>query len=171
MIKNILPHGSNGILAVFESPCNPTFAYKINGPAVKYLGVGGFHDSRYDHLEESSLLQDLDKYSVRESAYSYIPLEQDTCPWTVRVFPSEAFKESYTSNMPTIFTVVVELIFGFSSGVFLMYDWWVERRQNIIIQLAVMNNGNDNNGAPKDSSPPIADISQMAHFSSPTCTG
>jgi hypothetical protein len=140
LIKNILPHGSNGILAVFESPCNPTFAYEINGPAVKYLGVGEFHDSRYDHLEESSLLQDLDKYRVRESAYSYIPLEQDTCPWTVRVFPSEAFEESYTSNMPIIITVVVVLIFGFSSAVFILYDWWVERRQKIVMQSAVRSN-------------------------------
>jgi hypothetical protein len=140
MIKNILPQGSDGILAVFESPCNPTFTYEINGPTVKYLGVGNVHDSGYDHLEKSSLLQDLDKYSVGKSSYSYIPLEQDSCPWTVRVYPAVAFVESYTSNMPIIFTVVVLLVFGFSSGIFLMYDWYVRRRQRIVMASAVRSN-------------------------------
>ena len=29
LIKGILPEGSNGIVAVFENPCNPTFTYQV----------------------------------------------------------------------------------------------------------------------------------------------
>ena len=29
LIKSILPRGSNGIIVVFENPCNPTFTYQI----------------------------------------------------------------------------------------------------------------------------------------------
>lgn len=53
MIKNILPAGSHAVV-VFENPCSPTFTYAINGPTVKFLGTGDFHQAKYDHLEESS---------------------------------------------------------------------------------------------------------------------
>ena len=56
MIKNILPPNSNGVLAVFEAPCNPVFTYEINGPLVKYLGVGDHHDPVRDSISCASYL-------------------------------------------------------------------------------------------------------------------
>ncbi|KAL7569517.1 hypothetical protein ACA910_013892 [Epithemia clementina (nom. ined.)] len=137
MIKNLLPDGMIGILAVFESPCNPVFTYEINGQSVKYLGVGDFHDSRYKDMEMSSTLQNLNKFDVGEIAYSYVPLEQDTCPWTVRVFPSAKFEARYKSTNPIIFTVVAALIFIFTTTVLVFYDRYVERRQHIVMESAV----------------------------------
>ncbi|KAL7572637.1 hypothetical protein ACA910_010388 [Epithemia clementina (nom. ined.)] len=137
MIKHILPHGTNGILVVFESPCNPVFTYEINGQSVKYLGVGDFHDSKYDYLERSSTLQNLSDFYVGETLYSYVPLEQDTCPWTVRVFPSAKFEEEYKSANPITFTIVAALIFIFTTTVLVFYDRWVERRQHIVMESAV----------------------------------
>ncbi|KAL7569519.1 hypothetical protein ACA910_013893 [Epithemia clementina (nom. ined.)] len=137
MIKNLLPDGMIGILAVFESPCNPVFTYEINGQSVKYLGVGDFHDSRYKDMEMSSTLQNLNKFDVGEIAYSYVPLEQDTCPWTVRVFPSAKFEARYKSTNPIIFTVAAALIFIFTTTVLVFYDRYVERRQHIVMESAV----------------------------------
>jgi hypothetical protein len=39
-IREILPKGSNGIHVVVSCPCNEPFTYQLNGPTVKYLGVG-----------------------------------------------------------------------------------------------------------------------------------
>ena len=36
LIKGILPQGSDGIVVVFDNPCNPTFTYQINGPSVQH---------------------------------------------------------------------------------------------------------------------------------------
>ena len=140
MIKDILPQGSDGMLTVFESPCNPTFTYEINGPTVRYLGVGDWHETRYDHMELSSLLQDLDKFYVGETKYSYVPLEQESCPWTVRVFPSQKMENRFKSSNPAVFTTCAVLIFLFVVAVFWMYDWCVERRQKLVMENAIQTN-------------------------------
>jgi hypothetical protein len=49
-LTNILPEGSNGILAVFENECSPSFTFQINGQTVEYLGRGDLHDAHYDNL-------------------------------------------------------------------------------------------------------------------------
>jgi len=116
LIKNILPEGSDGIYCVFESPCNPTFTYELNGPTVRYLGVGDAHEDRYEHMGVSSLFQDLEQYTVGERPYSGLPLEQELCPWTIRVYPSHIVEDSYRTNNPIIFSVVAVLIFAFTTG-------------------------------------------------------
>lgn len=32
LIKDILPDGSNGIVIVFDNPCNPSFTYQVRIP-------------------------------------------------------------------------------------------------------------------------------------------
>jgi len=36
MMKNILPPGTEGIVIVFENPCNPTFTYEIVSPTLRF---------------------------------------------------------------------------------------------------------------------------------------
>jgi hypothetical protein len=112
-IKDILPQGSNGMVAVFESGCNPTFTYEINGPLVRYMGVGDFHDAQYDDMVTSSTLQNLNEFYVGDTSYSYVQLEQNLCPWTVYVYPSQTMEDSFRTQNPAIFTSVVIAIFAF----------------------------------------------------------
>jgi hypothetical protein len=56
-LKQILPPGSNGIVLVFENPCNPSFTYRIDGPNATFLGIGDLHDKHYDSLVQSSMLK------------------------------------------------------------------------------------------------------------------
>ena len=139
-IKNILPHGSEGYLTVFESPCNPTFTYEINGPDVKYMGVGDVQASKYADMEVSSLLQDLFQYNTGSRTYSYVPLEQDLCPWTVRVLPSQKLEDIHTTNNPLIYTLAAIAIFAFTAMVFIAYDLAVERRQRVVMHSAEQTN-------------------------------
>lgn len=135
-IRDILPPGSNGIVSVFESTCTGQFTYEILGPDVKYLGVGDLHDSRYDHLGRHSPLVNLNSFSARNSAYTGLPLDYDSCPITVHLYPSDDMKSDYTTRNPFIFTVAAIAIFLFTSLVFMVYDCKVERRQKLVLSSA-----------------------------------
>jgi DNA-directed RNA polymerase subunit F len=136
-IKDILPTGSDGILVIFENECNPTFTYQINGPTVAYLGAGDFHDAKYDSLQISSAVNDLRRFAIKDSSYSGIPINEEFCPFYVRVFPSDTMKDHFTSSNAVTFAVSAALIFFFTSCIFLLYDFWVERRQRLVMKTAV----------------------------------
>lgn len=140
MIKNILPQGSNGYLTVFKSPCNPTFTYEINGQAVRYLGVGDAHDTKYDDMAVSSSLQDLMHFDTDESSKSNVPFDMRTCPWTVVVRPSQVLEDKFVTSNPILLSVGTVAIFLFVAAMFSLYDFWVERRQRIVMTSAIQTN-------------------------------
>ena len=135
MIRNILPSGSEGVVIVFDNPCSPSFTYQINGPAVVYLGDNDQHDTQFDNMVRESDLVDLRQYSVKASTYSGAPLV-DRCPFHVRIYPSEMKRDGYTSSDPIVFAVIAALIFVFTSAAFVLYDFWVERRQRLVLTTA-----------------------------------
>jgi hypothetical protein len=95
LIKDILPPGSRGIIMVVENTCVPdSFTYQINGPNVKYVGVGDYHDSEYDGISASSRMVDLYSYMEGESDYTGIHIDHDACIYTLHVYPSDEMKGS-----------------------------------------------------------------------------
>jgi Adenylate and Guanylate cyclase catalytic domain len=132
LIRNILPDGSNGIHIVF-SICSVDFTYEINGPEVKYVGPGDFHDAEYDDLGIHSNKE----FMVRDKLYSGAPLDPEYCHSKLSLYPSDSMKASYTTMNPVIFTVAVLFIFAFTSLVFYLYDVTVERRQRSVMNTAV----------------------------------
>jgi hypothetical protein len=139
LMKDILAANSSTVIVVVTNPCNLPFTYQINGPQVQYLGVGDRHDKQYDNLLIQSPLRDLNAYSFRDSEYTGAPLDP-YCPFRLHVYPSNEMKDTYTSNNPTVFTVVAVMIFIFTSLVFLLYDFMVERRQKLVMKSAVRTN-------------------------------
>ena len=129
LFRNILTEGSNGLIVVVRNPCNEAFTYQINGRSVTYLGVGDRHAAEYDIHETTSRLVDLKSFALRDSAYSGAPIDVDFCPYTLHLFPSDTMKADYVSRDATFFLVAVLLIFLFTSSVFFLYDWYVEKRQ------------------------------------------
>jgi class 3 adenylate cyclase len=142
LIKGILPVGSNGMILVFESSggCNPSFTYQIDGPDAIFLGTGDFHEPQYDHLEISEFLIDLYKYQVQERIYTGVPVNEDYCPFLIRVFPSTTMKNLYVTNGPEIYCLVAICIFVFTSGIFIIYDCSVEHRQKVVMRSANKSN-------------------------------
>jgi len=132
IIKDTLPFGSNGVVAVFENPCNPTFTYQINGPFAEYLGTGDFHDSEYNHLELASDMLDLRKYAVKSSTYSGIPVADDVCPYYIRVYPSDTMKDDFVSSTPIYISVIAGIVLLSFAAMFLVYDKSVQRRQIMV---------------------------------------
>ena len=136
LIEDILPPSTQGIVIVFENPCNPTFTYQINGPRVEYLGRGDHHDDHYDDYRITSDLFHLRSFAVGSSMYSGPPLDEEFCPFSVNVYPSDTFYVEYSSKDPIYFMVGAILIFVFTSAVFGLYDYTVERRQRLVLNKA-----------------------------------
>jgi hypothetical protein len=160
LVTNLLPPGSDGILIVIENICNPAFSFQVNGPDVEYLGRGDFHDPKFDSMEigvssqhvsefhhislsdlrktsKQSWLEELGSFAQGRESYTGLPLVNDTCPFYLRLYPSETMEADYENNDPILFTVCAVLIFAFTSAVFLMYDRLVEKRQKTVMTTAV----------------------------------
>jgi Adenylate and Guanylate cyclase catalytic domain len=136
MIRENLPSDSQSIVVVFSNPCNDPFSYQINGSDTMYLGVGDLHDSMYESLKFQHLLCGEKNSSRAFSMYSGAPLDTETCPFTLTLYPSDAMKAEFTTRNPLIFTVGAVAIFLFTSLVFILYDYFVERRQTVVLGTA-----------------------------------
>ncbi|CAB9524593.1 Hybrid signal transduction histidine kinase J [Seminavis robusta] len=141
-LNDILPAGTKGLVAVFESMCGRAFTYQINGPDTEYLGPGTLHDTRFDTLKQTAWLHNLDAFSSRDRDYTGLPLGSDTCSYKISLYPSEEMLRSHTTSNPVAFTVVAVAIFAFTSCIFLLYDRYSERRQTLVMETAVQSNAN-----------------------------
>jgi hypothetical protein len=119
-----------------KSPCNENFTYQIFGSEVKYLGVGDFHDVKYRHLERSGKPADFTTLSSHRDEYSGFPLVNDFCPYTLHVYPSDIMQSDFETRNGVVFTIATIGIFVFTSLVFYLYDWKVERRQHRVASSA-----------------------------------
>eukprot|EP00980_Cylindrotheca_fusiformis_P018545 scaffold6142_cov116-Cylindrotheca_fusiformis.AAC.2 len=140
--KNILTDGEFGVIVVLQSAC-PTLnryaesfgnfasgvvTYRIDGPNAEYLGDADLHDPRYDGMENSDVFVDL---GIDESE-----LPDGTCipTLTLHVYPSEDLEQSFQTSKATEYTEVVVVGFVFTSLVFLLYDYFVRRRQTKVME-------------------------------------
>jgi hypothetical protein len=57
--------------------------------------------------------------------------------YTIALYPSNGLLETYTTNNPWIYAIVVALIFTCTSLVFILYDYMVQRRQKKVMRSAL----------------------------------
>jgi class 3 adenylate cyclase len=125
--KDLLHDGVAPIHVVVEDgKCGNSFTYEIRGSEALYLGEGDLHDTEHTDLGVSSDF----------SAFS----SNDECAFTYTVYPSEQFNEAFKSNKPIVWTAVVVLVFVFTSVIFLVYDYVVQRRQAKVMTSAAQSN-------------------------------
>jgi class 3 adenylate cyclase len=105
-----------------------------------YLGRGDLHDTKYDALSISSPFFDLKSFSIRASRYSGASIDQEYCPFTIHLYPSDDMKNEFTSSTPIVMTIAAISIFVFTSIVFAIYDCKVERRQQTVMFTATRTN-------------------------------
>ena len=137
IIRDVLPLGSNGMIIVVDNKCAESFTYQIDGPNTTYLGMYDKHDRKYDQLTMSTLMADLSNASTDESLYTGVPINQEYCQYTLRLYPSKDMESMYTSNKATIFLLVTLCTFAILTILFIAYDSRVERRQRKVMSTAV----------------------------------
>jgi class 3 adenylate cyclase len=129
---------AHGVLCVLENS-KQKFTYRIDGPQVTFLGPGDQHDPHYDHMgvSEDVTTYVQDRAGPETRAFTVVKLNGEYCSFTIRVYPSKTMEDYYVTSQPIIYTIVVALIFLFTSLVFILYDYLVERRQYVVMDRAV----------------------------------
>ena len=147
VFENVL-QGETPIRAVVENSCHDVFTLEITGSHVNYLGEGDQHDPRYDSFRVSSTYDErVDWVNEHKLAYpspqgyeDVFGLEEDRdyqCNYEVHFYPTAQFENSYSTNQPLCFTVIVVMIFALAICIFVFYDLLVERRQSVVMDTAV----------------------------------
>ena len=137
--ENVLPPSARGYYAVLENTLNQTFTYRVDGPDVVFLGNGDLHETEFDDMGIVTNVAEYleERSSPATSAYKTVSLNADYCAYTIRVYPSSDTEDDFVTNKPVFYTIVVALVFCFTSFVFLMYDLVVQRRQRIVMARAL----------------------------------
>lgn len=138
--NNLLPPGADGVILVLENTCNQTYTYRIDGTESFWLGRGDMHDPKYDFLEAGTSITKIVGTEDAASAF-----EDDTesdilyydCFYNIRVYPSQDFEDRYRSQAPMTQAILLAALFLFTSAVLLCYDYYVERRQKLVLQSAM----------------------------------
>lgn len=128
--RNILPENIKGIIVVLDNYCDQPYTYEINGGDVVPLGQGDLHDPEFEDTMSYATFKNVSM--IRDGTTSGLRLEDDECPYSIRIYMSKKFRSAFVSSRPIIITVAVAIVFVFTIGMFFVYDRLVERRQNLI---------------------------------------
>ena len=129
---DILREGENGLVVVVENTCGQVFSYRIDGPLATYLGPEDLHERSYDDTEVQFEFSDF-----LSSSYRGVPLSEEFCGHTMKIYASAAMEDDYKTATPLLFTISTVCIFLFTSAVFVLYDLRVSRRQKKVLQKGV----------------------------------
>lgn len=140
LLSHLLPSSSVGIVVCVENSFNQSFAYRIDGSEATFLGMGDFHEDKYDDMEVTENVNEYlqQRASPRNRAYATVPMS-DTSQYTIRVYPSQDTEDQFVTYKPIVYTVVVLFGFAFASVLFLLFSFVVEKRQHIMINQVVEN--------------------------------
>jgi hypothetical protein len=138
LFQNRFLHGIFGVVAVLRSSCTigtgllveetSELSYLINGGSAVFLGPIDAHNSKFDALEVSKVVVDLDFDSTKVPEGLCVP------KLTMHLYPSEELESAFQTSKPIMYTAVMVTIFVFTSLVFLLYDFFVGRRQRKVME-------------------------------------
>eukprot|EP00980_Cylindrotheca_fusiformis_P025843 scaffold14714_cov108-Cylindrotheca_fusiformis.AAC.2 len=106
-------------------------SYRVDGQNVEYLGDSDVHNPKYDAMEIGDVFVDLGIDESHLPGCTCIPT------LTLHVYPSADLEHSFRTSNATLYTIVVVVIFIFTSLVFLLYDYFVRRRQTKVMERIV----------------------------------
>jgi class 3 adenylate cyclase len=130
-LLNVLPEGTNGFIVQIEDTCGTTFSYRIDGPEAIFLGEDFSTNPDYDHLVQTAEFAEFARFEgVPGSDFGY------HCSYRISVHPSESLQTVYETSKPAKYTIIVVVVFLFTAMVFVLYDFYVQRRQDKVLMTA-----------------------------------
>jgi hypothetical protein len=134
--KYLLPEGRNGIDVVLDDSCGTVVTFRLDGPDADEVGYEDLHDPSYNNLGMGWAYLDSFREMIPADEYDPSLAAEGECVYILHVYPTDAFKDDYTTDNPLRYAFAVSLIFVFTALVFLVYDWTVARRQNKVLRTA-----------------------------------
>ncbi|CAB9526252.1 Receptor-type guanylate cyclase gcy [Seminavis robusta] len=137
---NTLPPSAKGIVCVLSNSFNQTLSYRVDGPDVEFLGEDDFHDPKYSNMVVTEDITSFvkDQTSIETRAYMTVPLHDTFGLYTLKIYPSAETEAVYRSNEPIFYMILVGSVFLLTAFVFIAFDFWVERRQKIVVEQAAV---------------------------------
>ena len=127
--QRILPDGTHGIDVVLSDPCGKNYTYLLEGSSAWLKATSDVHETSYDSYAHVTNISQ----SLAEDGRG---LTNSNCSYIISIYPTKKLEDSYSSRDPIVYAVGVAMIFVFTTMVFLVYDWAVQRRQWMIIRAA-----------------------------------
>ncbi|CAB9517624.1 Receptor-type guanylate cyclase gcy [Seminavis robusta] len=134
----LLPASLDGIYVVLHDSCSHSFTYEINGEAVRPVGRGDLHDTRFNKMKRSASFDAVQ--NIGDGTKHGLPLNKELCMISIDVYPSNVFYKTYNTPAPIIMTVAVSMIFMFTACMFVFYNRLVEWRQALVMHKAAQTN-------------------------------
>ena len=137
--QNVLPEDARGIIVVLENTFEQTFTYRVDGLIATFLGDGDLHDTAYDYLGQTAMMGDYIKEMADPTTQSYsaAPLLGEYGDYKISVYPSSDTEADHLTNEPIFYTIIVGAVFLLTAAVFVLYDYFSERRQRVVMDNAI----------------------------------
>lgn len=121
----VVTTGSESIHIVFSSCRDQVFTFLAEGDDVVYLGLGDYHDGKFDDLAFTFSIDPSENDDELDTAQS--------CRYDVSVYPTEAFHHAYVSDSPGSFLFGLVGTFALLLAVFVAYDTFVRQRNSKLV--------------------------------------
>jgi hypothetical protein len=130
LFEDVLPVNVRGVICVLHNTLGEDVTYRIDGQTATLLGPGDWHDPEYDSMV---VTRDISEYvteraSPERTSYTSVDLDTGYTSYMLSVYPSNAMEDQFVTSDPIVYSVVVALVFLFTTLVFMLYGktfrWW-----------------------------------------------
>jgi hypothetical protein len=139
LFSNILSESVTGVICVLSNSLGDSITYRIDGHVATLVGVGDRHDDKYANMGVAIDIADYmkERATPQSTSFTLVGLDAGYTSYSVHVYPSQSMEDTYMTNEPLYYALVVASVFIFTSMVFLCYDFLVRYRHEKVMDKAV----------------------------------
>jgi len=140
ILTNILPRNVNGVICVVENSMGQKHTYEIRGKDAVFHNDDPPAEDKDVTSQEYVLdiVANLTRSASPESrSFTAAGINGQILNYTLRVYPSHDFTNSFPEASPQVNAITVASVFAVAIALFLVYDYFVSKRQKIVLERAV----------------------------------
>jgi hypothetical protein len=139
LFQDLLPPSARGITVVLTNSLGQAETFTINGAEAIYAGNGDLHETKYESMANSAEIIEYLTNSAGPQTRSFTAADLSPAfvTYNISVYPSSESEAQYVNSEPIWYALAVAGIFLFTTSIFLLCNFIVERRQKLVLDRAV----------------------------------
>ena len=129
---DLLPEEVYGMVIVVKDTCGDVFTYQVDGAQATFLGEGDLHNPKYNDMVEVTDFIPWVAHNMSDTSVH--------CKYYLHMYPSEPLHDKFLSSEPWVYTAVVVMVFALTTLTFVLYDFFVQRRNETVVLKAKRSN-------------------------------
>jgi len=124
---------------VVSNSCGQNYTFRVNANTneLDLIGEGDLHDTKFSEHVYGSAFEEYNSIVTSASkAGDAVDQLIDFCRYRFLIYPRQELRDEHVTNEPIILTILVCTIFVFTTLVFFLYDFFVRRRQRLVMDRA-----------------------------------